>query len=333
MKKGVRITIILLIIVAALGVGGYFAAPRIKAFLEEGGFTGGPGRAGGPPGGPRGTRGPRGPQEQTVEQEAFSVPVAVTRAKKQPMQETLILYGTVFAQNEVNIFATVTGKVKQLLVTEGDYVEKDRRLATIDRDQAGLKYAEAEVTSTVSGIVKTVMTQVGATVGPTAPLFQIVDMDNVEVVLNVPEKKIAQVKRGQSAELSFVAYPDRTFYGNIYKLSPVVDAMSRTLEARILVRNPGYLLKPGMFAEARLVLRRVDSALVIPIAALLDREEGRVIYTVREDVARRIVPQVHFIEGQWAVVSDGLEPGEPVVVVGQQNLNEGDAVTIVEEQE
>ena len=57
------------------------------------------------------------------------------------------------------------------------------------------------------------------------------------------------------------------------------------------------------------------------------------IYTVREDVARRIQPQVQFIEGQWAVVSNGLEAGDPVVVVGQQNLNEGDAVNIVEEQE
>jgi multidrug efflux pump subunit AcrA (membrane-fusion protein) len=329
MKKGVRITIILAIIVVVLGVGGYFAAPRLKALMEEGGFPGGPGR----PGGLGGARGPRGQQEQAGEEEAFSVPVAVTQAKMQPMQETLILYGTVYPQNEVNIFATVTGKVKQLLVSEGEYVAKDQRLATIDRDQAGLKYAEAEVTSTVSGIVKSVMTQVGATVAPTAPLFQIVDMDNVEVILKVPEKKIAQVKRGQAAELSFVAYPGRTFYGNIYKLSPVVDAMSRTLEARILVRNPGYLLKPGMFAEARLVLRQVDEALVIPVAALLDREEGRVIYTIYDDAARRILPQVLFIEGQWAVVSDGLEAGDPVVVVGQQNLNDGDAVTIVEEQE
>jgi membrane fusion protein (multidrug efflux system) len=324
MKKGVRITIILVIIVVVLGVGGYFAAPHLKAFMEEGGFSGGL---------PGGARVPRGLGEQAAEQEAFSIPVAVTRAKVQPVRETLILYGTVFPQYEVSIFATVTGKVKQLSVTEGDYVAKDQRLATIDRDQAGLKFAEAEVTSTVSGIVKTVMTQVGATVGPAAPLFQIVDMDNVEVILNVPEKKIAQVKRGQSAMLYFVAYPGRTFSGNIYKLSPVVDEMSRTLEARILVRNPGYLLKPGMFAEARIVLREVDSALVIPVAALLDREEGRVIYTVRDDAARRILPQLHFIEGQWAVVSDGIEAGDQVVVVGQQNLNDGDPVTIVEEQE
>ena len=264
MKKGVRITIILVIIVVVLGAGGYFAAPRLKAFME----------AGGPQGGPRGPRG------QAVEQpEAFSVPVAVTRAKVQPMQETLILYGTVFPQNEVDIFATVTGKVKKVLVREGDYVAKDQSLATIDRDQAGLKYAEAEVTSTISGIVKVVMTQVGATVGPAAPLFQIVDMDSVEVILNVPEKKIAQVRRGQRAMLSVVSYPDRTFSGNIYKLSPVVDALSRTLEARILIRNPGYLLKPGMFAEARLVLREVDQALVIPVSALLDRAEGRVVTT------------------------------------------------------
>ena len=315
MKKGVRITIILVGIVVALGVGGYFAAPRLKAFMDEGGF----------PGGPRG--------EAAEEQEAFSVPVAVTRARVQPMQETLILYGTVFPQNEVSIFATVTGKVNQVLVREGDYVAKDQSLATIDRDQAGLKFAEAEVTSTISGIVKLVMTQVGATVAPTAPLFQVVDMDSVEVVLNVPEKKIAQVKRGQSAVLSLVAYPDRTFYGNINKVSPVVDALSRTLEARILVRNPGYLLKPGMFAEARIVLRDVESALVIPVTSLLDRDGNRVVFTIKDGTARRIVPQLEFVEGQWAVVSAGLEAGDQVVVVGQQNLNDGDAVTIAEELE
>ena len=322
MKKGVRITIILVVIVVALGVGGYFAAPRLKAFVEEGGFPGGP-------------RGPMGasPGEAAEQQEAFSVPVAVTRARVQPMQETLILYGTVFPQNEVNIFATVTGKVSQVLVREGDYVAKDQSLATIDRDQAGLKFAEAEVTSTISGIVKLVMTQVGATVAPTAPLFQVVDMDSVEVILNVPEKKIAQIKRGQPAMLSLVSYPDRTFYGNINKVSPVVDALSRTLEARILVRNPGYLLKPGMFAEARIVLRDVESALVIPVTSLLDRDGNRVVFTIKDGTARRIVPQLEFVEGQWAVVSVGLEAGDQVVVVGQQNLNDGDAVTIAEELE
>ena len=322
MKKGVRITIILLGIVVVLGVGGYFAAPRLKAIMEEGGF----------PAGPRGLMGGAG-MEAGEEQEAFSVPVAVTRARVQPMQETLILYGTVFPQNEVNIFATVTGKVSQVLVREGDYVAKEQSLATIDRDQAGLKFAEAEVTSTISGIVKLVMTQVGATVAPTAPLFQVVDMDSVEVILSVPEKKIAQIKRGQSAMLSLVAYPDRTFYGNINKVSPVVDAMSRTLEARILVGNPGYLLKPGMFAEARIVLREVDSALVIPVTALLDRDGSRVVFTVKDGTARRVAPQLQFVEGQWAVVADGLEADDQVVVVGQQNLNDGDAVTIAEELE
>ena len=57
------------------------------------------------------------------------------------------------------------------------------------------------------------------------------------------------------------------------------------------------------------------------------------VYTVRDGMAHRILPQLHFIEGQWAVVSAGLEAGDQVVVVGQQNLNEGDAVTIAEEQE
>ena len=268
------------------------------------------------------------PEEQ---EEKFSVPVAVSRVRTAEMRETLLLYGTIYPEKEVNIFSTVTGKVKQILAREGDRVRKDQVLAEIDRDQAGLKFAVAEVTSTIDGIVKTVMTQEGAMVGPTAPLFQIVDMDAVEVVVNIPEKQIARIWKGMGAELRVVSYPDGIFYGSVYKLSPVVDPVSRTLEARILVQNSHFLLKPGMFAAARITVRRLNEAVVIPLTALVDKEEGQVAFIVRDSKAHKVEPEIIFTEGDLAVIGNGIEVGDLIVVVGQQNLNEGDAVTISEE--
>ncbi len=152
MKKGLRITIILVIILAAVAAGGYFGyryfqSPAGKEMLTRLKSRVNPGD---------------NPEEQ---EEKFSVPVAVSRVRTAEMRETLLLYGTIYPEKEVNIFSTVTGKVKQILAREGDRVRKDQVLAEIDRDQAGLKFAVAEVTSTIDGIVKTVMTQEGAMVG------------------------------------------------------------------------------------------------------------------------------------------------------------------------
>jgi membrane fusion protein (multidrug efflux system) len=326
MKKGVRIVIILVVVLAVLAVGGFFGYTRLSGQEgEEPGFSflsfsqrAGGRRPGEKPGNP---------------EEKFSVPVAVTAAKRESVRETLDLYGSVFAEAEVSILTTVNGKVSEIKVEEGEFVRKDQVLAVIDRDQAGLKFAPVEVESTIAGFVKSVLIQEGATANPGVSLFQIVDMDVVEVVVDVPEKRIGQVRIGQPVEISVVSYPDRVFYGTIDRLSPVVDPASRSLETRILVVNRGYQLKPGMFAEASIILRRRDDATTVPLAALVDKEGQQVAFIIEQEVAREVKPEILFVQGKLAVVESGIAEGEMVVVIGQQSLSNGDPVTVAEVKE
>jgi multidrug efflux pump subunit AcrA (membrane-fusion protein) len=324
MKKGVRIVIILVVVIAVLTVGGYFGYTRLSGGEGEGfdfSFLSFGRRDDGRPGGPG------NPEEK------FSVPVAVTAARRESVRETLNLYGSVFAEREVSILTTVNGKVSEIKVEAGDFVAKDQVLAVIDRDQAGLKFAPVEVESTIPGVVKSVLTQEGATANPGVPLFLVVDMDVVEVVVDVPEKQIGQIRVGQPVEISVISYPERIFYGTIDRLSPVVDPASRSLETRIRVVNRGYQLKPGMFAEARIILQQRDEATTIPLAALVDKEGRRVAFVVDQEVAREVEPAIAFVQGDRVVVDSGVEEGEMVVVIGQQSLSSGDAVTVAEVKE
>jgi membrane fusion protein (multidrug efflux system) len=326
MKKGVRIVVILVVVLVVLAVGGYFGYTRLSG--QEGekpalSFLSFGSRAGGSPSGGK----PGNPEEK------FSVPVAVAAAKRESVRETLNLYGSVFAEAEVSILTTVNGKISEIKVEEGDFVRKDQVLAVIDRDQAGLKFAPAEVKSTIAGVVKSVLIQKGATANPGVPLFQIVDMDVVEVVIDVPEKRIGQVRVGQAVEISVVSYPDRLFYGTIDRLSPVVDPVSRSLETRVRVVNRGYQLKPGMFAEASIILRRRDDAITVPLAALVDKEGRQVVYVIQQEVAREVKPEIAFVQGESAVVDSGIAEGDLVVVIGQQSLSGGDTVSVAEVKE
>ena len=175
------------------------------------------------------------------------------------------------------------------------------------------------------------LTEEGATVAPGAALFQVVDMDRVEVAISIPEKELARVKDGLPAGVEVIAYPGRVFRGELVKLSPVVDAVSRSRAARVRVDNADYLLKPGMFAEVRILLREETQALLAPIAAFVDKEGEQVVYVVENGRARLVRPQVSFTADELAMVTDGLAAGDRVVVIGQQNIEDGDRVNVAEE--
>jgi membrane fusion protein (multidrug efflux system) len=134
-------------------------------------------------------------------------------------------------------------------------------------------------------------------------------------------------------EISVVSYPDRLFYGTIDRLSPVVDPATRSLETRIRIANRGYQLKPGMFAEASIILRRREEALTIPLAALVAKNGQRVAYIVEGETAKEVQPEIAFVQRERAVVDSGIAEGDMVVVIGQQSLSGGDAVTVAEVKE
>jgi len=319
MKKGVKAAVIAIVAVVVVAAAALLVLPRLAPESPLAKVLPKP-----LAGAPR-----KGPAQQPQEQ--FAVPVAVFVAGSGPARETLLLYGSVFARREVGIFSSVTGKIKDLRVEAGDAVARGQLLAVIDRDQAGLKFADAEVTSTIAGVVKSVLTEIGSTVSPAAPLFQVVDVQTVEVAVNVPEKRLGRLREGLPAEIAVLSYPGRSFYGAVSRLSPALDPVSRTLEARIRVDNPSQALKPGMFAEARILLRQEAQIVRIPLAALVDRNEGQVAFVVQEGRAREVAVKTAFLQEDTAAVESGVNAGDRVVVVGQQNLNDGDEVTIAEE--
>jgi membrane fusion protein (multidrug efflux system) len=321
MKKGAKAVVVVIVVLVVAAAGAAFLLPRLlpesplARLLPK------------PPAGLKDRRGgPPGPQ-----QAQFAVPVAVASASLGEARETLLLYGSVFARKEVSIFSAVPGKVKELRVEAGDKASRGQVLAIVDRDQAGLKFADAEVTSTIDGVVKSVLAEVGSTVSVAAPLFQVVDVQTLEVAVNVPEKRIGRIRVGQPAEISVLAYPGRSFAARVSRLDPVVDPASRTMEVRLRVDNSARALKPGMFASARILLRQEPKILLVPLAALVDRGGGQVVFVVREDRAREVPVKVAFVEEELAALENGVQAGDRVVVVGQQNLNDGDEVMVAEE--
>ncbi len=154
----------------------------------------------------------------------------------------------------------------------------------------------------------------GSAIRPGQPLYMIADLSVVWIETEFYEADLAMISEGQAAEVTVAAYPGRNFVGRIEYVYPTLEQRTRTLKARIAVRNTGNKLKPGLYATVRLEAQVADSALAVPGSAVIQTGEREIVFVVREDgmlEPRRVQLGVH--TDDWVQVLAGLELGEQVV--------------------
>jgi membrane fusion protein (multidrug efflux system) len=162
-------------------------------------------------------------------------------------------------------------------------------------------------------------------------LTWLVDLDPLKVEVKVPERFLSQVLPGQELSIDVAAWPERTFKGEVYFVSPYVDPESRTMLVKARVPNSDAQLKPGMFAGIELTLKVRANALVISETAInqvLD-DNRAVIMLVNEQsqVEAREIKLGLRLEGSIEVV-EGLSDGEQVIVEGLQKIGPGMTVKV-----
>jgi RND family efflux transporter MFP subunit len=121
---------------------------------------------------------------------------------------------------------------------------------------------------------------------PQEPVFNIAYMDKVKIVVNVGEKDISKLRKGEKVRVSVDAYPEESFLGRVVRVAPAVDPRSRKVKVELEIENKDHRLKPGMFADVEIIYNEHKNVLVVPRIAVLEREERKVLFTVEDDRAK-----------------------------------------------
>jgi Cu(I)/Ag(I) efflux system membrane fusion protein len=153
----------------------------------------------------------------------------------------------------------------------------------------------------------------GGYLAPGVELFQISDLSTVWAVADVYEAEIGRVKVGQRVVLELPAWPGERFAGRIAFVSPAIAAGSRTLQARIELRNPGLKLRPGMYGDVTLDLGAL-AAITVPADALVDTGELQYVFVSRGNgrfEPRRV--RAGWRGGGRVALLQGVSEGERVV--------------------
>jgi RND family efflux transporter MFP subunit len=171
----------------------------------------------------------------------------------------------------------------------------------------------------------------GETVAANAPLLRIVELDPIAASFFVTERDYGLLSPGQRVELRTDAYAGDVFIGEISRVSPVFRENARQAQVELTIDNPDLRLKPGMFVRASVLLERIDAARIVPERAVVRRDDSSGVFVVSGDGAtvRWRAVETGIRDGERvALIGGEVERGDAVVVLGQQLLDDGSAVTV-----
>lgn len=195
-------------------------------------------------------------------------------------------------------------------------------------EMARLELSYTNIVAPIDGVIAQRLVKLGNLIQLNTGLFRIVDTDELEAVLNVPERELATLSEGLEVAMEVDALPGRTFTGRIDRVSPVVDAGSGTFRVTTVFASDG-VLKPGMFGRVGVIYDQRADALTVPRIALLDDTGEAAVFAVRDGKAVRVPVQIGHLDGELAEIREGLLEGESVVTAGKVTLRDGTKVEVL----
>jgi RND family efflux transporter MFP subunit len=170
--------------------------------------------------------------------------------------------------------------------------------------------------SPISGFVTDRKAFPQTSVTPDTELYTVSDLSTVWADADIYEYEVPFVHLGQRVSLTLSYYPGKIYTGTISYIYPTVDPQTRTVKARIQIPNPGFQLKPQMFADATL---HVDygTKIIVPQEAVLNSGMEQHVFVVHTGgvFEPRKVTIGPVVDGN-AVILSGLKVGETIVVAG-----------------
>jgi len=226
------------------------------------------------------------------------------------------------------LFQSGLSSEKELEEAKNDYEIKKaeaKRASSVLKLNGGSSTGFYAIKSPISGFVieKNVTQNMQLRGDNDKSLFTIADLSNVWAMINIYESDISRVKAGDEVSLSTLSYPNKVFKGKIEKLYNQVDQDSKVMNARVVIANPGFLLKPGMLGTVKV---SANSAVDLPVlnsrAVIFDENKNYVLVLGQDHKVKVQEIEIGRKTADKTYISKGVQAGERIIASKQVFLFE-----------
>ena len=213
------------------------------------------------------------------------------------------------------------------------------RQAEASLAQAKLKLAYTKVDASWSyGIshrfVSERLLDEGAMITANTPIISVIDITNLTVAIDVVERDYFKIKQGMEANIFPTAIPGATYTAKVTRIAPMLDEVSRQARIELNLKNPDFELKPGMFITANIIYGTHENTTIVPLEALVMRNEHDGVFVVDEakKIAKFVPVKIGYRSPTQVEILEPQLTGR-VVTLGQHLLEDGMAIRIPSDEE
>lgn len=225
---------------------------------------------------------------------------------------------------------------EQNIGSEIQYLEAKNSVERLRKSMETLEFqlTKSKVYAPISGVVDLVNLEPGELASPGVPIVEVLSINRLQVIADLPENYLQTVKRGDAVQISYpsIAYEQEA---RISLIGSTIDPANRTFKVEVNTGNPGGRLKPNLMAVLKVKEYEEKDALVLPLDLIQQEVGGKKYVMVAKQVEENtIAHKVYVTTGEsyngQVVITSGLQGTEQIINRGARGLSEGDPLGISE---
>jgi membrane fusion protein (multidrug efflux system) len=225
----------------------------------------------------------------------------------------------------------LSGLLKKEIISQS---EIDKIKAEVQSLEADLAIAKVQlercfIRSSISGIVNKLPAKKGIYLAVGDPVATVLDIERLKVNVGIPEADVHAVRKLDSFEVSIEALGNKVVTGMKNFLAVAPESQAQLYRLELEVENESEEILPGMFARVEIVKEEFPAAIAIPLYAVISRNNKHYVYLEENGVAKLQEVKLGILDGWQIQITEGLSPGQKVVVVGQRSVDEGQKLKVV----
>lgn len=245
------------------------------------------------------------------------------------METQAALAKTTFERQQ-NLWNQKIGSEIQYLQAKTNYEAQVKAVS-----QMKAQIAKTVVRAPFSGTIDDIITEKGSVVGPGTPILRIVNLSDMYLEAEVPEKNIATVKKGTEVIVDFPILGE-TFNAKVTQASNYINPANRSFNIQIAVPSKNGQIKPNLTSKIQIKDYTNPKTIVVPISIISENAEGEQYLYVADNTtkdgqatAKKVIVKTGLTQGNYAEITEGIKDGDLVISEGARSVKDGQKVSII----
>lgn len=188
----------------------------------------------------------------------------------------------------------------------------------------------ASLKSPTNGVIGRRSIEIGQNVAPGITVLELLKIEDIFVRISVPENEINRIKKNQEATITIPALSSEEHIAIVETVGVSASLISKTYEVKLRMKNPDFIIRPGMVCDITLNTSAQNSAVIIPFNAVIQKDNQKIVFVYdkkTKTAQQRIIGTGGFRNDEIEVL-EGLKTGDELIVYGQHKLTHNQSVAV-----